>query len=466
MRHKKLSEALNEISDRHILEATQRKHRPKWLMPLAAVLAVIILCLAVINPLVLQASAVSEASSPRITDLPDSSDYQDRSLYRAAVETWQAERRNREANTATILKSLTPFFREGSKEFLSGSENALWSPANAAIGLAMLTELTAGNSQTQLLELLGTDSVSSLRTGISDLWETAYCKDGRELCTLANSLWLEKGLEYKKETLNALSHYHYASVYRGDLGTSATDRAIGTWLNQNTGNMLKAHADNIRLSPETILALYSTLYLQSKWSDEFNASENTDGSFHAPAGDRTVTYMNKKLYQTNYYWGDTYGAVSLGLKNGCRMWFILPDEGLTTEDVLQDGQYPEMLLSPEWENGKYMKVNLSVPKFDVSQSRDLKEGLQSMGLTDIFSLSSADFSAITSDTPLCITSANQAVRVQIDEQGVKAAAYIEFPGAGAAQPPEEIIDFVLDRPFLFVITNDRVPLVAGVVNEP
>ena len=61
---------------------------------------------------------------------------------------------------------------------------------------------------------------------------------------------------------------------------------------------------------------------------------------------------------------------------------------------------------------------------------------------------------------------NQAVRVQIDEQGVKAAAYIEIPGAGAAAPPEEIIDFILDRPFLFVITSNNLPLFAGAVNTP
>ena len=53
-----------------------------------------------------------------------------------------------------------------------------------------------------------------------------------------------------------------------------------------------------------------------------------------------------------------------------------------------------------------------------------------------------------------------------DEQGVKAAAYIEIPGAGAAAPPEEIIDFILDRPFLFVITSNSLPLFAGTVNEP
>ena len=49
---------------------------------------------------------------------------------------------------------------------------------------------------------------------------------------------------------------------------------------------------------------------------------------------------------------------------------------------------------------------------------------------------------------------------------VKAATYIELPGAGSAAPPEEIIDFVLNRPFLFVITNDKLPLFAGCVNNP
>ena len=47
------------------------------------------------------------------------------------------------------------------------------------------------------------------------------------------------------------------------------------------------------------------------------------------------------------------------------MWFILPDEGMTVNDVLNDGSYMGILLSNEWEDCKYMKVNLSAPKFDV-----------------------------------------------------------------------------------------------------
>ena len=184
-----------------------------------------------------------------------------------------------------------------------------------------------------------------------------------------------------------------------------------------------------------------------------------------PDGDTQAVYMNKKLKQMYYYWGEDFSAVSLGLKNGCSMWFILPDEGMTTNDILDSGTYMEMLLSEERVDRKYMKVNLSVPKFDVSSTMELSEGLKNMGILNAFS-EEAEFSQLTSDSPIYLSGANQSVRVQIDEEGVKAAVYIEIPGAGSAAPPEEVIDFVLDRPFLFVITNDNIPLFAGCVNNP
>ena len=115
-----------------------------------------------------------------------------------------------------------------------------------------------------------------------------------------------------------------------------------------------------------------------------------------------------------------------------------------------------------------MKVNLSIPKFDIRAQNDLKEDMQTLGVTDIFSPEKADFStSVEGDYPVWLTAMNQATRVAIDEKGVTAASYIELPSAGAAAPPEEIIDFILDRPFLFVITNRySLPLFAGVVNQP
>ena len=54
-----------------------------------------------------------------------------------------------------------------------------------------------------------------------------------------------------------------------------------------------------------------------------------------------------------------------------------------------------------------------------------------------------------------------------NEEGVTAAAYTEMRLAGAAAPPDDEIDFVLDRPFLFVITGrDGLPLFVGTVHPP
>ena len=86
------------------------------------------------------------------------------------------------------------------------------------------------------------------------------------------------------------------------------------------------------------------------------------------------------------------------------MWFILPDEGKTVNDVLNDGTYMDMVMtkdwSEEWEGCKYMKVNLSVPKFDVASTMDLSEGLKSMGVTKAFTENDAEFESLTADSPI------------------------------------------------------------------
>ena len=288
---------------------------------------------------------------------------------------------------------------------------------------------------------------------------------------MANSLWLDSRLTYKQEAMENLSYYHYASVYQGTFGSVETDKAMQTWLNANTGGLLKESVGSITLPSETVLALVSTVYFQSKWSTAFSAGQNTQDLFHAPGGDVTCTYINQKEAQMYYYWGDSFGAVALGLKNGSRMWLILPDEGKTTGDVLLDVQYLEMITGANVyreTSGKYVKVNLSMPKFDVRSSGDLKTGLQKLGITRVFDMKTADFSPSLGDSvPAFVSSVNQAARVTVDEEGVKAASYIEMPTAGAAAPPEEIIDFTLDRPFLFVIASaSGLPLFAGVVNQP
>ncbi len=467
--NEKVAKALSYVDEKYVTEAARRKKKKYyWQSAIAAALALVLFFYIPSMPAVIPAKAISLASGSRQMQLPDRDDYTNLEEWQADLDQWHTEKDLLLSTTGDAIADLADFFTTGSARFLSteGSENLLWSPVNAYIGLSMMTELTDGASRQQILDLFGARDIDALRRQVGAVWESSYNDNGHEISALANSLWLEEGLNYNRDAMDNLAYYHYASVYKGDLGSQKINKAIGAWLNNNTGNLLKNAGKNIDLSPDTVLALYSTIYFQAKWRDQFAQSKNTEDVFHAPNGDKTVTFMNKKLAQMNYYYGDKFSAVALWLKNGSTMWFILPDEGYTTADVLADGQYMQMVLQQDWKNEKWMKVNLSVPKFDVNSTLNLKDGFRKMGVTDVFEQGTANFSEITGDVPIFLTEANQSVRVEIDEEGVKAAAYIEFPGAGSPAPPEEIIDFVLDRPFLFAITTESVPLFVGCVNQP
>ncbi len=435
----KLADALNEIRDEHIEEAAKPKKK-KIILRFAAAAAMVALVVGIVlAPPVITAKAVS---------LPGESRYD-----------------GNYGKAGAASAALSDFYAQGSAHFLSGGKNAVWSPANAFIGLSMAAELAQGNSRQQILDLFGVDNLSTLRTYATDTWEASYADRKNQICTLQNALWLDESLSYNQETMDELSYYYYASVYKGKMGSKMMNNAIGAWLERNTGGMLKKSSGNVSLSPETVMVLYSTMYFQSKWDNEFSSGNNTQGTFHSPSGDQIVTFMNKKLESMNYYWADHFSAVCLHLKNGSSMWFMLPDEGYTTDDILAEGQYMQMV-TVGWEDHDYYKVNLSVPKFDITTNQNLQSGLEKMGVTDIFDAQSADFSGLTGDVPVYLTGANQNVRLTIDEEGVKGAVYIEIPGAGAMQPPEEIVDFVLDRPFLFIVSKNTVPLFVGTVSQP
>ena len=151
------------------------------------------------------------------------------------------------------------------------------------------------------------------------------------------------------------------------------------------------------------------------------------------------------------------------------MWFFLPDEGVTAEALAADETVARLLRAPSgWENSKTLIVNLSVPKFDVTSQLELSVGLKMLGVEAVFDAARADFSPMTEQAGnIAVSRVQHDARVMIDEEGCTAVAYTVIPMAGAAMPPKEEIDFVLDRPFFFAITGiDGAPLFAGIVNCP
>ena len=385
--------------------------------------------------------------------------------YQQLLHQWELGKRQQYDQPAGYADSLTEFWYRSMAQFLSGNGNRAFSPANAYLALAMLAETTGGNTRQQILDLLGASSIEALRIQVAHLWNAQYCDDGETTSLLANSLWLDDSYNFTDAIIQRLSENYFASVYNGDLGSGEMNNLLKDWINTQTGGLLKEQTDNLEMPANTVFALCSTLYYTAGWRNTFDESRTADAIFHGTAGDIATAFMNDTMTGT-YYWGSNFGAVRLALTKGY-MWLILPDEGYTVEDILNEDEYLSMALDPNrWKNQKEIILNLSLPKFDISTQSDLIEGFKELGITDVFQSGIADFSPMTNADSPYVSQVDHAVRVAIDEEGAMAAAYtVILVAPGSPPPPADEMDFVLDRPFLFMVTDD-VPLFAGVVEQP
>lgn len=415
--------------------------------------------------------AIVKAAYPQQAQYPDYTLYKDQEEFYEAYEAWRKDQRD--LNSLSVSSDIIEdFLRLSVPEFLTGTQgNEVYSPVNVYMALAMLAELTDGNSRAQIFEVLGTDNLSELREDAAKLWNTTYRNDGAVTSVLAASLWLDKDINYVDDTMEALAEHYYASSYIGEMGSEGMNRALRDWINEQTGGLLEEQAADLELPAETILALATTIYFRAKWDNEFNENRTVPGEFVvlSPDGGTIPCEFMNSSGTGNYYWAEQFSAVSRELKNNGRMWFILPDSETSVDALLDDPATMDFLMADgEWENSKFLTINLSVPKFDVSSNTDLTGGMKRLGMVDIFDPTLSDFGATTADmTGIILSRAEHAARVAIDEEGVTAAAYTVMMEAGAAMPPDEEVDFVLDRPFLFAITaKNGLPLFMGVVQDP
>ena len=387
-------------------------------------------------------------------------------------EAWMQSRLARQPENTEYQNGIREFYEITMQEFLKDTqgENKVYSPLNVYMALAMLAETTEGESRKQILDLLHTDSIETLRNSANILWNANYCDEGTVNSLLASSVWLSDQIEYNENTLKTLAENYYTSSFRGTMGTQEYNKMLQEWLNEQTGGLLEEQAGNVEMDPITVFGLATTVYFRAKWQNEFYAPNNTEEIFHAKSGDTVTEFMHQAGTGT-YYWGENFGAIARNLKNSGNMLLILPDEDVAAEDLLADKEVQEFIFDHSvWENQKFLIVNQSVPKFDVLSDFSLISGLKNLGVKDVFDSSEAEFTPLlekNTDLPVAVNEAKHAARVMIDEEGCTAAAFTVMMMAGAGRPPEEQVDFVLDRPFLFVINGqDGQPLFIGVVNQP
>ena len=167
-----------------------------------------------------------------------------------------------------------------------------------------------------------------------------------------------------------------------------------------------------------------------------------------------VPMMRLPTQVGNYSEGPNYQALVLNYQpfNIMGMMVILPASGefAAVDSMLNEDWFKTLVDEPDEQS---WNVNLRMPRFELETTVELSDILADMGMADAFA-SSADFSGIVdpsdSGERLFVDFVIHQANISVDEQGTEAAAATALR-LGGGGPPNEPVDFFMDRPFIYII---------------
>ena len=458
--------AVEKIIEKGLGPLRAEKRKKRWLLGLSGAAALALLLAIGIPLLTSRKPSGIQAVRPAATAKKMSAE---EFVSSGKAVDWAMSQKEKTDASLPLQTDLRPFYESIISRLLSKTEgNAVCSPINIYMALAMLSEVTAGNTQKQILEALNSPDPETLRKNISMLWESNYADTPILKSLLANSFWLGDRYEYNRSTLKQLAESFYADSFAGTPGSKEMDRALQKWTDDNTGGLLSEYTKDLHLDSDTVLALVSTIWFNASWEIPFYADNNTEEIFHGAHGDAKVEMMHKEnpmdVFET-----ERFISVGIPLKESGYVYFCLPKGDIDVGELAVDPDLLNMIkVNDHWATGYNATVSLSLPKFTVSRQADLMNILPAMGITDVTDPRLADFSPLLAKKEyaggLYLGRADHMVKVSVDEEGFIGAAstMLVIPAAGW---PEKM-DFIVDRPFLFLVTGqDNSVLFAGIVRD-
>lgn len=326
---------------------------------------------------------------------------------------------------------------------------------------AVLNILAMGTSDESLRNDILTFTGLDKNKEISDQIRNKLSLEDSETLKTANGIWIDEQFELKDEFKSEVDGLGVKVSEFSDK-TLAMDE-MNNFADENTNHMIPEviqDADSI-----TEMVLMNTLYFDGKWVSPFDGDDTHTDIFTNSSGEEVeAEFMREegnRYYETKdwigwskNYQGDTYEFIG-----------VMPvDESKLVYDY-SELNLDKLLKSEKKGKGK---VVVKLPKFKFDWDDKLDETLNSLGLSKMYSDEYSFDKLANMDAK--VSTIFQKTRIEVDEEGTKAAAVtvgmLEFMSAAPIEEEIKYIEF--NRPFLFVIRNKVTGenLFTGLVNEP
>ena len=389
-----------------------------------------------------------------------------------------------ESEVDDLVRGNSAFALDLYRTLSSEEGNLFYSPYSISIALGMTYAGARGETEQQMAETLHFDlPQDALHPAFStvslDLDSRGGDKEDNDpsafRLNVSNALWGQQGYQFLDEFTTVVGENYGAAVRPTDfVGQPEESRIrINDWIANETEGLITDIIPPRKFEEQApALVLTNAIYFNGAWVRKFKEMPRpTD--FHKLDGETVAVPMMNSSGKRRYASADGYQAIELAYKfSRMSMTILLLDSGTFQEF---EASLDNELVAQITEDLETRQVELTMPKFKFESTFDVVDMLKSMGMTNAFDIKKANFSGMDGKSCMdgdaeCLYLSNvyHKAFVDVDEEGTEAAAataVVAVPSSGVPGPPVEV---VVDRPFIFLIQDNRTDtiLFVGRVLDP
>ncbi len=353
------------------------------------------------------------------------------------------------------------------------SENVFVSPLSVSTALAMAYNGANGSTRAEMASVLGYErmSLDAVNREHGELLRSLEQADRDVELSIGNSVWLRDAFapRVRPGYTARLQERYDSDVYLRDFTDPSTVNDINGWVDEETRGMIPRMVN--RIDAQTVMFLLNAVYFKGTWTTQFDEADTDQEPFHAPGGDVDVQMMET---EGNFSYGRDAAAEAARLPYGrgkIAMYVFLPSENRSLDAFIHRFDR-EQLQHYRDRMAPHDETTVKLPRFRVEYGKKRLNGvLQALGMPTAFRPRDANFSGIapvTQGQNLYLQFVDHKAVVRVNEEGTEAAAATNV-GVGLTSAPQNPAPrFIVDRPFVFLIRDDRTGTVlfAGKVTNP
>ena len=348
------------------------------------------------------------------------------------------------------------------------SDKQSFAPLNLYSHLHILSGIASESKQDLFNQVLGSNEAMRYQ-GYIDSYRNNYYYNAetQEESYQYNGLFFDEDALIDEGVKNHLTE-EYVEIYSLDFNNQDHLNQMASWVNAHN-EATSYEAKDFNVNQDTFMYLFSSYNFDNKWRAPYDSKDNFFHPFlNLDGSEKNQEFINHKYLGDIYDYG-TYISVYDYYNFGNTIQYITPKN--RKNNIFELIGERNFLIEGDKNKSEYSAIDLSVPKFELTNQVNIKALLSNTPLSSIYDSESRvfneSFRLANPSKNIYLESTEQHNKVKFNEEGTKVSSLTFSMGASSAMPnPDGGYQVILDSSFIFVIRdNQNIPLFLGQVTK-